>query len=182
MSKSSRALPVCPGLTPDPTTSLLAAVPASVGRTFQTKRKRGGRAKNWGVIYYWGMYRSRSQGLCKSEMLRNISIVLFLNKCDELEHKLALGLRVEEFVHLSSKREAGSDVESVKTCECAHTQYSVPTPPGMRLLLSSPSAKRSDGGRGEGCACVHACMRAPRPAKPTKGPKVETTGLSCASA
>jgi len=59
-----------------------------------------------------------SQALCKSELLKNVSIVLFLNKCDELEPKLALGLRVEDFVQLSSKREAGGDVDSVKSCEC----------------------------------------------------------------
>jgi hypothetical protein len=45
--------------------------------------------------------------------------VLFLNKCDELEHKLALGLRVDEFLpQLSSKRETGNDVESIKNREC----------------------------------------------------------------
>jgi hypothetical protein len=58
-----------------------------------------------------------SQSLCKSELLKNVPIVLFLNKCDELEQKLALGLRVEDFVQLSTKREAGNDAESVKSCE-----------------------------------------------------------------
>lgn len=83
-----------------------------------------------------------SQSLCKSELLKNVSIVLFLNKCDELEQKLALGLRVEDFVQLSTKREAGSDVESVKNCECIHI-FTTP-PPATLLVWLLPSQSAND--------------------------------------
>lgn len=90
-------------------------------------------------------WRCRSQTVCKSDLLKNIPLVLFLNKCDELEHKLALGLRVEDFVQLGakgSKREAGNDVESVKHCECMRLLPSpTPTPRFLIWALLSQSAK-----------------------------------------
>ena len=114
------------GMTSDPT---IAPVPAS-GGTQQPGRDRS-------IL-------KLLQSLCKSELLRNVSIVLFLNKCDELEQKLALGLRVEDFVQLSTKREAGGDVESVKNCECILI-FTTPLParlPCRRWLLPSQSATR----------------------------------------
>lgn len=62
--------------------------------------------------------------------------MLFLNKCDELEQKLALGLRVEDFIQLSTKHEAGNDVESVKSCEYMLTLL----PPRELALCHDPAS------------------------------------------
>lgn len=113
-----------PGMTYDPT---VMPVPASGGT--QPPGRRRSPLKP-------------SQSLCKSDLLKNVSIVLFLNKCDELEQKLALGLRVEDFVTLSTKREAGSDVESVKNCECIHIFTTLR--PAILLVWLLPSQSAND--------------------------------------
>jgi hypothetical protein len=56
------------------------------------------------------------QTLCSHKLLARTQIILFLNKCDLLEQKLAAGTLVRDFVPSFGDR--ANDVETVKKCTC----------------------------------------------------------------
>ena len=55
------------------------------------------------------------QTLCSLQILGKTQIILFLNKCDLLEQKLRVGVKVR--THVPSFGDRSNDVDTVKKCE-----------------------------------------------------------------
>jgi hypothetical protein len=56
--------------------------------------------------------------VCANKLLAGVELVLFLNKCDLLERKLAAGVRLAKYVR--SYGERANDIESASKCASAH--------------------------------------------------------------
>ena len=55
--------------------------------------------------------------MCSNKLLANVELVLFLNKCDILERKLASGIRLAKYVRSYGDR--GNDLETASKCASA---------------------------------------------------------------
>ena len=56
--------------------------------------------------------------VCSSKILAKTQIILFLNKCDLLQHKLKRGVMVKD--HIPSYGERNNDAVAVTKCESPH--------------------------------------------------------------
>lgn len=55
------------------------------------------------------------KSVCSNKLLANVELVLFLNKCDILDHKLRSGIRLAKYVRSYADRE--NDLDTVSKCE-----------------------------------------------------------------
>jgi hypothetical protein len=56
------------------------------------------------------------RAVCANRLLARVDLVLFLNKCDLLERKLALGVPLARYV--KSYGERPNDIETASKCAC----------------------------------------------------------------
>lgn len=55
------------------------------------------------------------KSVCSNKLLGNVELVLFLNKCDILQRKLASGIRLAKYVRTYADRP--NDLETASKCK-----------------------------------------------------------------
>jgi guanine nucleotide-binding protein subunit alpha len=56
------------------------------------------------------------KGICQNKLLAKVDLVLFLNKCDILLHKLESGIRLARYV--KSYDDRSNDMDTASKCAC----------------------------------------------------------------